>query len=433
MTDRPVAVDLFCGAGGFSVGLEEAGFDIICAIDSDETTADTYEHNLDTDVIDERIEDLDPGDIGLKDRDIDLIVGGPPCPTFSTIGRSKINSFENRQHTDDERHNLYEEFIRFIRKCRPRAFVMENVPGMQTAENAAGRDVVEIIREQMEALDYAVNVQYPDAADFGVPQRRNRTIFIGNRVGKANPELARWESHREPRDQSEKQLKQRHRSVEPVDRTQTTVDQFGVDVGNDEADDGAFPRFGKNVGSKKPWVTVADAIMDLPPVSPEGTTPPTKADQYEIPPASEYQAWVREWSEDGVTEETLYNHECRGHNMRDLTLYKLLGEGVGWIIKDIDDEYQPYRTDIFSDNYRKQKPDEPASTILAHIHKDGNQYIHPREARSLTVREAARLQSFRDSFEFPVPRTQAYRQVGNAVPPLLAQAIGTAIKADILA
>jgi DNA (cytosine-5)-methyltransferase 1 len=429
MTDRPVAVDLFCGAGGFSRGLEDAGFEIICAVDSDASAVETYEYNLDVDVVQDPVQELDPDDVGIDNQDIDLIVGSPPCPTFSTIGRSKIDSFEDRSYTDDERHNLYEDFIRFIRECRPQTFVMENVPGMQTAENVAGRRVVEIIKRQMETLDYSVDVQYPDAANFGVPQHRKRAIFLGNRLGKENPKLSRWESHREPQRPAEKLMKQRHDAADSVKQDQMTVDQFGVDIGT--AQDGFSPQFEKHRVSKKPWVTVADAIMDLPPVSPAGEKPPTKIEEYTIPPVSEYQAWAREWSDSEEIEGDLYNHECRGHNMRDLTLYKLLGEGVGWIIGDIDEEYQPYRTDIFSDNYRKQKPDEPASTILAHIHKDGNQYIHPREARSLTVREVARLQSFRDSFDFPVSRTQAYRQVGNAVPPLLAQAIGTAIRSEV--
>jgi DNA (cytosine-5)-methyltransferase 1 len=118
--------------------------------------------------------------------------------------------------------------------------------------------------------------------------------------------------------------------------------------------------------------------------------------------------------------------------MRDLTLYKLLGEGVSYIIGDIPEEHQPYRADIFPDKLKKQNPKEPATTIVAHLYKDGHMFIHPREARSITVREAARLQSFRDSFEFPVARTHAFKQVGNAVPPLLAQALGTAILTEVL-
>lgn len=117
--------------------------------------------------------------------------------------------------------------------------------------------------------------------------------------------------------------------------------------------------------------------------------------------------------------------------MYDLSLYKLLGEGVGWDIGDVGQDLQPYRQDIFPDKYKKQHPRKPASTIVAHLEKDGHMFIHPREARSLTVREAARLQSFRDSFEFPVPLTKAFKLVGNAVPPRLAQVIGTAVLEEI--
>jgi len=168
-------------------------------------------------------------------------------------------------------------------------------------------------------------------------------------------------------------------------------------------------------------------------VSPEGTVPPKKAEKYYLPPISEYQHWVRDTPPDiEWKEQVLYNHECRGHNMRDLSIYKLLGEGVSWKIGDLPKDVQPYRTDIFLDKYKKQNPLGPSSTIVAHIYKDGNIFIHPREARTFTVREAARLQSFRDTFIFPVPRTHAYKQIGNAVPPLIAQAIGTAIKNELL-
>jgi DNA (cytosine-5)-methyltransferase 1 len=118
--------------------------------------------------------------------------------------------------------------------------------------------------------------------------------------------------------------------------------------------------------------------------------------------------------------------------MRDLTLYKLLGAGVSYIIGDIPAEHQPYRSDIFNDKLKKQDPRRPSSTIVAHLYKDGHMFIHPNEARSITVREAARLQSFRDTFEFPVARTHGFKQIGNAVPPLLAQAIGTAIRSEVL-
>ncbi|WP_345530621.1 DNA cytosine methyltransferase, partial [Actinoplanes utahensis] len=109
-----------------------------------------------------------------------------------------------------------------------------------------------------------------------------------------------------------------------------------------------------------------------------------------------------------------------------------LGEGTSYIIGDIPEEHQPYRSDIFPDKLKKQNPKEPSTTVVAHLYKDGHMFIHPTEARSITVREAARLQSFPDDFEFPVARTHAFKQVGNAVPPLLAQAIATAVRKTVL-
>lgn len=180
-------------------------------------------------------------------------------------------------------------------------------------------------------------------------------------------------------------------------------------------------------------MTVADAIMDLPPVSPGGEMPPEEATEYTLPPVSPYQEWLRDISEDeDWDDKVLQNHSCRWHNHLDLSIYKLLGHAVGWNIGEVSQELQPYRDDVFPDKYKKQDPSKSASTILAHIQKDGHMFIHPTEARSLTVREVARLQSFKDSYWFPDKRTNAYRLVGNAVPPRLGHAVGHAIRADIL-
>jgi DNA (cytosine-5)-methyltransferase 1 len=238
-----------------------------------------------------------------------------------------------------------------------------------------------------------------------------------------NPVMADWATHRKPLTESEKDLKALARRHED----QETLEKYGVESGD------PFRSFRPDRDRKAPWVTVGDAILDLPPVSPDGTTPPKMATEYTIPPVSRYQQWVRDIPEDTEwAEMDLHNHECRSHNLTDLTLYKLLGEGVGWVIDDIDKEFHPYRSDVFKDQYKKDNPKEPASTVNAHIQKDGHMSIHSREARSLTVREAARLQSFRDSFQFPVSRSRAYYQVGNAVPPLLAEGLSTAIMSQIL-
>ena len=275
----------------------------------------------------------------------------------------------------------------------------------------------------MADLGYRVDALKVNAADFGVPQHRTRAFFIANRLHKPNPDLTEWRTHRKPTRDEEKQL---HRpGNRAIDDDQTTVTDWGV-----EPDD----RFGKDVvknTTRKPWITVGDAILDLPPVSPDGGMPPKEATNYTIPPVSEYQEWARGSDEDEKGQK-LYNHRSRGHNLYDLTLYKLLGEGVGWNIGEIGLDLQPYREDIFPDKYKKQNPLEPSSTIMAHLQKDGHMYIHPREARSLTVREAARLQSFRDSFSFPVAQTTAFRLVGNAVPPRLGEVIGKAVLDEVL-
>lgn len=450
MKARPTAIDLFAGAGGFSTGLSWAGFEILWAIDNEEHCKQTYERNHPgVDFVCEDIREVDPADLAFEEETIDLIVGGPPCPTFSKIGRGMINSAReesdgqsaNPQWNDsgefvdgrgpentenvltDDRHYLFEEFIEYVDTFRPRAFLMENVPGMQNAETLDGTNVMERIKKDLREAGYTVSAQVVNAADYGVPQHRERLFFIGNRLGEENPTMADWTTHRQPLNDSEKDLK----TVVRREQDQSSLEQFGVDI------DRPFGSFNPNRDRKAPWVTVGDAILDLPPVSPDGTTPPKKATEYTIPPVSRYQEWARDIPEETDWQEMkLHNHECRGHNLTDLTLYKLLGEGVGWVIDDIDEEFHPYRSDVFKDQYKKENPREPASTVNAHIHKDGHMSIHPREARSFTVREAARLQSFKDTFVFPVPRSHAFHQVGNAVPPLLAEALGTAVRAEVL-
>jgi len=417
MLEKPRAIDLFCGAGGITQGLMDAGFEILWAVDSDKNTKKTFDYNHRVQMTLADIREIDPPSLGLKKMELELLVGGPPCSPFSIVGRAKINSIEGRDVKEDERFFLYENFLRYLDHFQPKTFVMENVKGMKSAVNKDGISVVSIIKEQMEDLGYNVQVQLLDAANYGVPQRRERVFFFGNRLGLENPDMEKWETHRKPRNETEKMMK--------IKSNEQTLQHY-----TGEAPE--FPHYKKNI-LKKPWNTIADAILDLPPVSPKGTIPPKKAEKYYLKPISEYQHWVRDTPIDVDWEEqVLYNHECRGHNMRDLTIYKLLGEGVSWIIGNLPEDVQPYRTDIFPDKYKKQDPLGPSSTIVAHIYKDGNIFIHPREARKFTAREAARLQSFKDTFVFPVSRTQAYKQIGNAVPPLIAQVIGTAIKNELL-
>lgn len=412
-------IDLFAGAGGLSNGFEQAGFDVIWGIDNQEKTKETFEENHEAEMFVGDITEVKPNNVGPDKDEVDVVIGGPPCPTFSLVGRAKINSMEDRDNTEDDRHQLYQDFLRFVDYYEPEVFVMENVKGMMSAENKDGEPVIELITGEMENIGYQATYQVLNSANFGVPQKRERLFFIGNNRKEENPDVTDWHSHREPKSEEEKSMKFKSES--------------GVNKKLEEFVYEGFPNYKKDRDNKKPWNTVADAILDLPPVVSDGDTPPKSTDEYTMGPVSEYQEWARDVPDDKDWEDIeLYNHTCRGHNMRDLTLYKLLGEGVTHKIGDLPEEHQPYRTDVFPDKMKKQNLKEPSSTVVAHLYKDGHMFVHPNEARSITVREAARLQSFRDSFEFPVARTHAFKQIGNAVPPLLARAIGTAVKDRLL-
>lgn len=434
MSNAPYsAIDLFCGAGGLSTGLRWAGFDIKWATDSNQKAVNTYSSNHDSvsvktgDIAEQKFPDLDIG------KGLDLVAGGPPCPTFSVVGRAKINSIEGQRTATDDRHQLWREFLRAVDHYSPRTFLMENVKGMASAENAAGHPVLPIILEKMRDLGYRVDATVVDAADFGVPQRRERLFIIGNRLDQSNPDLDRWMTHREAKNKQERQAK--ILSEKLTNNDQKTLEEFATNELSEQTSTERRSNY------RRPWVTVAEAILDLPPLSPAGhnshgpdtSHPPAKVESYQVHPITGYQQWARNIPEGTDWEDQpLRNHSARFHNIDDLSIYKMLGEGTGWTIGDLDEDIQPYRADVFEDNYTKQSPTQPASTIDAHLHKDGHRHVHPSEARSLTVREAARLQSFKDTYSFPVSRTAAYRQVGNAVPPLLAESIGKAIIEGLL-
>ncbi|MDQ2074770.1 DNA cytosine methyltransferase [Haloarcula sp. H-GB4] len=422
------AIDLFCGAGGISTGLQWAGYDISWANDVDDAATETYRKNHPS--VDCTTADITTSELPALDQSIDLVAGGPPCPPFSIVGRTKLDSLDGRDATTDSRTQLWKRLRDAVAKYDPDAFVMENVQGMASAENDAGESVLQHICGEFRNLGYSVDHWVVDAADFGVPQRRKRLLIIGTKKDTRPPRLEEWRTHREPK--SDRERTARFVSQPEREQTQETLDEY-LEANTDAASP-AKPQ------SRVPWVTVAEAISDLPPLSPGGDRasdlhPPAAADRYELPPVTQYQKWAREDAPTVSTEngkhEKLHNHEARYHNLADLSLYSLLGAGTGWRIGDLPDKLQPYREDVFSDNYTKQQGDRPSSTVTAHIHKDGHMHIHPRQARSFTVREAARIQSFPDRFVFPGSRTAAYRQVGNAVPPLLAESAGRAIRTVI--
>jgi|SRR5437773_4641713 len=366
-----------------SQGFSEAGFRVLGAVDNDPWGCETLRKNFSlagTKVIEADLQSLRL--IGS----VDVVAGGPPCQSFSQVGKAKINHLtragSRQRFIDDNRNKLYKEFVKVVDSLQPKFFVMENVPGIESFMDGK---VKEEILADFEKIGYSTDMNVLKAADFGVPQIRRRAIFIGNRLGKKN-----------------------HFPVKTF-ISKPDVEQRDL-----------------SLGKRGRWYrTVRDAISDLPPLQAgEGRDEM----DYRAPALTEYQELARQGSD------RVYNHVARKHSDRDKRLFRALGPGQKMtdlpkeLLKEI-----PYSQTIFKDKIKKQRWDKPSYAIVAHMQKDGLMFIHPdpHQPRSFTPREAARIQSFKDTFRLMGPMTQQFRQIGNAVPPLLAQSIAEAIKPSI--
>lgn len=335
-------LDLFCGAGGLSLGFERAGFSVVKAIDFDKWAIETYNYNRGKKVGEVR-------DVTTIDQDyiknigkVDGIIGGPPCQGFSTSGQRLI---------DDNRNKLYREYFRILEQVSPKFFVIENVTGLLTfAKGAVKNDII----KRANNLGYNLFLNTLDTSKFGIPQTRLRVFFIG-----IKKELCE--------------------------------------------DDFVFP-----VGDKKP-ITILEAIGDLPSLDKgEDNT------KYSCAPKTDYQRYIR----DGMTE--LYNHVLSVHTEKTKKTLSLIPEGGS--IMDIPENLREGRN--YHALLRKMDRNRPALCI-----DTGHRtYFHYEELRIPSTREVARLQSFPDSFIFIGPRNDQQKQVGNAVPPILAEKIAISIK-----
>ena len=368
---KPTAVDLFCGAGGLSEGFRQAGFETLLGVDCDPFSVKTFRKNHGK-AIECRIENLTANRIRkeINQREITVLTAGPPCQAFSTIAVAKLKSLKRSTTCRHPLNQLYKEFLRLVKDLKPAFFVMENVERMFSITDG-------IIKNKIESelkRKYKIDFYFENVKNFGVPQSRKRGIIIGNRLGLPNPVL-------------------KHTHYDPT---------------NDQKPHG-----------RKPYETVRNAIADLPGIKPGHGSEFMKYPKADL--LTTYQKKRRKGSK-GV-----FHHTAREHNKRDLKIFKMLSPGS--CIKDLPKRYNPYRRDAFPDRFKKQPWNRPSSTIIAHISKDGLMHIHPdgRQNRTITAREAARLQSFDDTYIFEGPRTKQYVQIGNAVPPLFAKTIALGI------
>ncbi|PQM45822.1 Modification methylase HaeIII [Mycobacterium talmoniae] len=371
--DVPLAADLFSGAGGMSLGLEEAGFRVVLGVDHYRFAVETHRHHFAGMSVEADL--ADPATIIhiaklLKRNKVAILAGGPPCQPFSRAGRSMLRHrvLTGAADPHDERRDLWRSFLEVVQLARPQAVVMENVPDM-----ALDREmfILRSMTEELEQIGYSVSARVIDSWRFGVPQMRQRLLLVA--------------------------LRNRVRFTWPAESAKR--------------------------------VTLWNAIGDMPEV--QGGWRPDGgafgwADYHG--PRTEYQRWMRR----NVSEEDadkLFDHITRPVREDDRAAFESMTHKTKYT--DLAPELQRYRKDIFDDKYKKLDENDLSRTITAHIAKDGYWYIHPRQPRTLTVREAARIQTFPDDFRFAGPPSAAFKQIGNAVPPLIGRVIGEAVWSSV--
>ena len=359
----PVAVDLFCGAGGLSLGLKQAGFDVIAAVDSDKRALVTHSANFPGRAV--QMDLAIPAQVDelvkmLSGIAIDVLAGGPPCQPFSRAGRSKIRSLvaAGDRPEIDKRRDLWQVFVDLAVRLGPAAILFENVPDMALCDSSA---TIRSMAAGLEEADYRVDYRLVDAWRYSVPQHRRRLILVATRAGTS----FKW--------------------PDPEGR-----------------------------------VSVEDAIADLPSL---GIGIGGRTLNYQGP-SSSFQRAARNGMPDEANS-LVWDHMTRPVREDDREAFALMTSQTRY--SDLPERLRRYRTDIFNDKYKRLSWNDLSRTITAHIAKDGYWYIHPSENRTLTVREAARLQTFPDWFRFAGTRSHAFAQIGNAVPPALAAAIATSL------
>ena len=392
-------IDLFAGCGGLSEGFYRKRFEALAHVEIDKYACETLrrrmmyygyadadkkviEHDITADDIIDRINEA----IGKKQ--VDIIIGGPPCQAYSTAGRVR----DSKGMEKDPRNFLFESYVKILEYYQPKFFVFENVTGLFTAKvngESIFKKVLNALGKMYEVLDDP-DILLHNSADYGVPQIRKRVIIMGVR-----------------RDIDQVSVRDLYNSVIKTHWSPDTPE-------------------GERRGRSK-YITVEQAIGDLPAVEP-GNDASMEAFNY---PCNN--TFLKRIGKPGV--HPLMDHIARNHNSvdRERFTYMIRNHWTFGQLRRTMPQYEHEHARVFDNSYVVQWWDLPSKTIIAHIHKDGFQFIHPDEAqaRTLTVREAARIQSFPDDFEFAGSRGEKYKQIGNAVPPLFAEALAKAIRLNL--
>jgi DNA (cytosine-5)-methyltransferase 1 len=455
--ELPRVLDLFSGCGGLSLGFSTAGCRIVAAVELDPTAASTHALNLNTTVQvlsrDNRVAGCDirrtsPAKLvrelgtGISpDAAFDIIIGGPPCQAYARIGRAKLREVAShpKAFLADPRANLWLDFVEYIRDLKPLAILIENVPD---ALNHGGHNIAEEICEVLEDLHYNPKYTLLNAVHYGVPQMRERMFLIAYWTGAdlevAFPEPIRWCD-----------LPRGYEGTRQV-----ALQTLGCDLFRNPGHFTTPPAPSPDLPAA---FTAKDALFDLPPIREhltgklrKGMRDLSERVAYVNDASSPVAQLMRDWPSFSTS------HDVSAHVIRslprDYAIFRVMEPGTEYpraceiaqellrlkiaqleekgirikkgsaayaqLCKEIVPPYDPGK---FPNKWRKMEADSPSRTLLAHLGKDGYSHIHydSAQARTISVREAARLQTFPDGFEFCGAMNEAFRQIGNAVPPVL--------------